>query len=328
MRRRKFIALLGGAAAYPLAARAQLSGRLRRISALFPLGTDDPEQMAARIALRLALENIGWTDGRGARVDYRHATGPDDFAPLAKELVALRPDVIFAQSRGVVAAVARQTRTIPIVFADVADPVGAGFVASLNRPGGNITGLMLFESAVPGKWLTLLKEIAPRLKRAALIGNQKTTAYDYFLRAAAAAAPKLGLDVVPGRVESAADIERAVETIAREPGGGLVVAPDQTMLRHRDLLIALAARHHLPAIYPERVYASAGGLMSYGMADLVEPFRQAAAIIDRILNGARPADIPVQAPAKYALAVNRKTAKALGLTVPHGLLAAAGEVIE
>ncbi len=329
MRRRDVITLIGVAAAtWPLGVRAQQTGRVRRISALFPLGTDDPEQMARRVALRLALENAGWTDGRAARVDYRHANGPDDFAPLAKELVALKPDVIFAQTPGVVAAVKREAGAIPIVFANVSDPIGAGFVGSLARPGGNITGLQLFEASVAGKWLSLLKEMSLRLKRAALIGNPKTTAYDYFLRSVEAAAPRLAIEVVPSRVENAAEIERAIEAVARMPGGGLVIAPDQTMIRNRDLIIGLAARHRLPAVYPEAVYAAAGGLMSYGIAESVEPFRQAATYIDRILRGASPADLPVQAPTKYALAVNRKTAKALGLTVPPGLLVAADEVIE
>ncbi len=327
MKRRAFITLIGGAAAYPLAAHAQQFGRVRRIGALFPLGTDDPEQMARRVALRLALENAGWSDGRAARIDYRHANGPDEFGALAKELVALKPDIIFAQTPGVVAAFKREAGAIPIVFVNVSDPIGAGFVASLARPGGNITGLQLFEASVAGKWLSMLKEMSPRLRRAALIANPKTTAYDYFLRSVEAAAPKLAIEIVPGRVESPADIERAIEAAARAPGGGLVVAPDGTMLRNRGLIIDLAARHKLPAVYPERIYAAAGGLMSYGIADHLEPFRQAATYIDRILKGASPTDLPVQAPTKYALAVNRKTAKALSLAVPPGLLVAADEVI-
>ena len=222
----------------------------------------------------------------------------------------------------------RETRTIPIVFANVSDPIGAGFVKSLARPGGNITGLVLFEASVIGKWLSMLKEMTPGLKRAAIMANPKTAPYDYFLRAAEAAAPKLAIEIVPSRVESPAEIERAIESVARVPGGGLVVAPDQTMLRNRNLIIALAARHRLPAVYPERVYAADGGLVSYGIADIAEPFRQAAVYIDRILRGEKPADLPVQAPTKYSLVVNRKTAKALGLTVPSGLLVAADEVIE
>jgi putative ABC transport system substrate-binding protein len=332
MKRRQFITMVSGAAVAPvlapLTARAQPSGRMRRISALFPLGTDDPEQMARRIALRLALENIGWTDGRGARIDYRHAVSADDLGPLAKEIVAQKPDLIFAQSTGAAAAVQRETRTIPIVFTNVSDPIGAGFVASLARPGGNMTGLVLFEASVAGKWLSMLKEINPRLKRAALMGNPKTSAFDYFLRAAEAAAPKLSIEVVPGRVETAAEIERAIESVSRAPGGGLAVPPDQTMIRNRDLIIELTARHRLPAVYAERVYATAGGLMSYSIADHVEPFRQAATYIDRILHGAKPADLPVQAPTKYSLVINRRTAKALGLAVPSGLLVAADEVIE
>jgi putative ABC transport system substrate-binding protein len=329
MRRRDFISLLGSAAvAWPRSAHSREPERVRRIVALFPLGTDDPEQMVRRVALRLALENIGWTEGRKAHIEYRHANGADDFARLAKEAVAAKPDLIFAQSTGLVAAVQRETRTIPVVFANVSDPIGAGFAASLARPGGNMTGLVLFEASIAGKWLSMLKEVSPRLRRVALIGNPKTTAYDYFLRSAAAAASKLSIEVAPNRVENTADIERAIEAAASAPGGGLLVAPDQTMLRNRSRIIALAASRRLPAVYPERVYAADGGLMSYGIADINEPFRQAATYIDRILNGAKPADLPVQAPAKYALAINRATAKALGLTVPHGLLVAADEVVE
>ena len=304
------------------------SGRVRRISALFPLTTEDPEQMAQRIALRLSLENIGWTDGRAARVDYRHANSPDDFGRLAKELVASKPNIIFAQTPAVVAAVQRETRTIPIVFANVSDPVGSGFVASLARPGGNITGLQSFGTSVVGKWLSMLKDVNPRLTRAVLMANPKTTAYEYFLRSAEAAAAKSSIEIAASRVETTDDIEREFGSIARVPNSGILIAPDGTMLRNRVLIIGLAARHKLPVVYPEKTYASEGGLMAYGIADHVEPLRQAATYIDRILHGAKPADLPVQAPTKYSLVVNRKTAKALGLTVPSGLVAAADEMIE
>jgi putative tryptophan/tyrosine transport system substrate-binding protein len=247
---------------------------------------------------------------------------------LAKELVAVQPDVIFAQTQSVVAAIAQETRTIPIVFANVSDPIGSGFVASLARPGSHITGLQSLEASIAGKWLAMLKEIAPGLKRATLMANPKTSGFDYFLRIAEAAAPSLAIEIVPGRVESAADIERTIESVARVPDGGLVLTSDQTNLRNRDLIIGLAARHRIPAVYPERVYATAGGLVSYGIADLIEPFRQAATYIDRILRGARPADLPVQVPTRYSTTLNLKTAKALGLTVPPALLATADEVIE
>jgi putative ABC transport system substrate-binding protein len=285
MRRRDFMLAVGGAAAFPLAARAQ-GERIRRVAVLFPLAADDPEQMTRRDGFQQTLERLGWSDGRNVKIDYRFAVGgPDKFEALAKELVALQPDVIFAQSTGVVIAVSRATRTIPIVFVNVSDPIGAGFVASLARPGGNLTGMLLFEAGIAGKWLAMLKEISPGVKRAALLANPKTTLYDYFLRSAEAAAPSLAVEMVPSRVENAAEIERAIEAVAAVPGGGLIIAPDSTMLRNRDHIIGLAARYRLPAAYAERVYATAGGLMSYGIADLVEPFRQAASYVDRILRG-------------------------------------------
>ena len=301
---------------------------MRRIGALFPLAADHPEQAVRRAALEQGLDRLGWSAGRTARFDLRFDGNPDRFAPLAKELVALQPDVIFAQTSGAVAAVARETKTIPIVFANVSDPIGAGFVASLARPGGNITGLQLFEASLASKWLSMLQEMSPGLKHVALMANPKTAAYDYFLRIVEAAAPSLGIAIVASRIESAPDIERAIELVARGGAGGLALAPDSTNLRHRDLIIALAARHRVPAVYPERIYAAAGGLMSYGIADPLEPFRQAASYIDRILRGEKPADLPVQVPTKYLTTINVKAAKALGITVPPGLLIAADEVIE
>jgi putative ABC transport system substrate-binding protein len=328
MKRRMFLTLLGAATAWPLRAQAQQPDRLRRIGALFPLADSDPEQMARRAGLRQELERLGRSDGRTVHIDYRYAGGQDKFEPLAKEMVGLQPDLIFVQSTGFVAAVARETRTIPIVFANVSDPVGSGFVASLPRPGGNLTGLLLFEGGIAGKWLAMLKEVSPRLKRATLIIDPQTTPFDYFFRPAEAAAPSLAIELGASRVGSPADIERAIEAIALNPDSGLIIAPGSTMLRNRNLVITLAARHRLPAVYPEQVYARDGGLLSYGTADLIEPFRQAATYIDRILRGAKPADLPVQGPTKYATVLNLKTAKALGLTVPSGLLVAADEVIE
>ena len=221
----------------------------------------------------------------------------------------------------------QETRTIPIVFAGVADPIGSGFVASLSRPGGNLTGLLQYEEGITGKWLAMLKEIAPNLTRAALVANPRTAAFDYFLQSAKAVAPSLAIDLVPTPVDNAADIERAIEAFAREPNGGLVLPPDTSTVVHRDLIIALAARHRLPAVYAIRVFVAAGGLMYYG-TDFVDLYRQAASYVDRILRGAKPADLPVQTPTKFETVVNRKTAKALGLTVPPGLLIAADEVIE
>jgi putative tryptophan/tyrosine transport system substrate-binding protein len=329
MKRREFISLIGGAAAaWPLAARAQQAERMRRIGVLVSSAEDDLDMQARVAGFRQGLEKLGWSEDRNARIDARFAAGKADlFQMLAKELAALHPDVIFAHSTPIVAALQRESRTIPIVFVSVSDPIGSGFVASLARPGGNFTGLLQYEEGISGKWLAMLKEIAPCLARAALLANPKTTAYDYFLRAAEAAAPSLAIELVPKPVETAGDIERAIESVARAPNGGLLLPPDTTTVLHRDLIIALAARHRLPAVYPFRVFVAAGGLMSYG-TEQVDMFRQAASYVDRILRGAKPADLPVQAPTKFETAVNLKTAKALGLTVPPGLLVAADEVIE
>jgi putative ABC transport system substrate-binding protein len=327
--RREFITLLGGAAAaWPRAARAQQGGRMRRIGVLVDAAEDDPEYQARLAAFRQGLERLGWAQGRNIRIDTRYGAGrSDQFPVLAKELVALQPDVIFVTATGTTAVVQRESRAIPIVFVGVADPIGAGFIASLARPGGNITGLLTFEASITGKWLAMLKEIAPNLARAALVGNPKTTPYDYFLRAAEALAPSLAIELVPSRVETAADIERTVESLARVPNSGLVLPPDGTTIVHRDLIIARAARHRLPAVYSIRVFVAAGGLMSYG-TDLVDQYRQAATYVDRILRGDKPADLPVQAPVKYETVLNLKTAKALGLTVPDLLLVRADELIE
>jgi putative ABC transport system substrate-binding protein len=328
VRRRTFLTAVAGAAAWTLPVSAQRP-RMPRIGVLLPLAENDPEQVDRREGLRQALEKLAWIDGRTAQIEYRHAGGGlGRFAPLAKEMVALNPDVIYVNSTGFVAAVQRETRTIPTVFTNVSDPIGAGFVASLPRPGGNLTGLQLFEASVAGKWLSMLKEIAPHIKSAALTGNPKTTAFDYFLRTAEAAAPSLGIEVIANRIETTADIEGSMAMLAQKADRGLLFAPDSTIIRNRDLIIRLAAHHRLPAVYPERLYATAGGLMSYGVADLIEPFRQAATYIDRILRGEKPAELPVQGPTKYSTVINLKTAKALGLTVPSGLLVAADEVIE
>jgi putative ABC transport system substrate-binding protein len=329
MRRREFITLLGsGVAGWPLAALAQQRERMRRIGVLIGLTEDDPETKARLARFRQGLEKRGWSEGGNVHIDYRFAPAGTQAQGLAKELVDLQPDVIFTHSTPLVAALQRESLTIPIVFAAVADPVGSGLVASLPRPGGNITGVTQYEASVTGKWLAMLKEIAPSLLRAAFVANPKTaTYYDYYLRAADAVALSLAIDVVLSPVENAADIERAIESFASAPNGGLVVMPDITPLVHRNLIIALAARHRLPAVYYSREYVAAGGLMSYGN-DLVASFRQAASYVDRILRGDKPADLPVQAATKFETVVNLKTAKALGLTVPPGLLVAADEVIE
>jgi putative tryptophan/tyrosine transport system substrate-binding protein len=331
MRRRDFIAAFGCvAAAWPLATRAQQPERIRRIGVLVGLAEDDPETKARLSAFRQGLEKRGWSEGRNVSIDIRFApgSGADRAQVPAKELIVLQPEVIFAQSTPVVAALQRETRTIPIVFSNIADPIGSGFVASLPRPGGNITGLMLFEASVTGKWLAMLKEIAPRLERVALVTNPKTAPfYNYYLRAAESLSSSLGIKVVPDLVENIADIERTIEAFARTPNGGLLLPTDIYTNVHRDLIIALAAQYSLPAVYFSRVFVAAGGLMSYGV-DFVDMSRQAASYVDRILRGDNPADLPVQAATKFETTINLKTAKALGLTVPPGLLVAADEVIE
>jgi putative tryptophan/tyrosine transport system substrate-binding protein len=329
VRRRDFISLLGGAAAaWPLGARAQQGERMRRVGVLVAFTEDDPDSKARLAGFRQGLEKRGWSEDRNVRIDYRFAGGrSDQFQVLAKELVALQPNVILAQGTSVTAALQRETRTVPIVFVAVSDPIGSGFVASLARPGGNLTGLLQYEASITGKWLSMLKEIAPHVARVALVANPKVTAYDYFVRAAEAIVPSLAIELVPSPVDNAAEIERAIESFVRVPNGGLLLPPDSTTVDHRDLVIALAARHRLPAVYPFRVFVAAGGLMSYG-TDQVDIFRQAASYVDRVLRGDKPTDLPVQAPTKFETVLNLKTAKALGLTIPPGLLVAADEVIE
>jgi len=330
MRRREFITLLGGAAAaWPLAARAQQPDRVRRIGVLMGAAEHDPDTKSRLAGFRQGLEKRGWSEGRNLQIDYRFApaASADQAQLFAKELIALHPDVIFAQSTPIAAALQRESRPVPIVFVNVSDPIGSDFIASLARPAGNLTGVLQYEASVTGKWLAMLKEISPTLVRAAFVANPKTTPYDYFLRAAAALAPSLAVELVPSPVETAADIEATIESFARAPIGGLLLPPDSTTNLHRDLIVALAARHRLPAVYSLRVFVAAGGLMSYG-ADQIDMFRQAAGYVDRILRGDKPADLPVQTPIKYETVLNLKTAKALGLTVPPGLLVAADEVIE
>jgi ABC-type uncharacterized transport system substrate-binding protein len=329
MKRREFITLLGGAAAtWPLAARAQQAERMPRIGMLAVQAKDDPDMQARLDGFRHGLQRLGWVEGRNILIDYRFADGREDrFQPLAKELVALKPELIFAQGTPSAAAVRRESRTLPIVFVNVSDPIGSGFVASLARPGGNLTGVLQYEASITGKWLAMLKEISPTLVRAALVANPKTTPFPYFQRAALALAPSLAIEVVASPVQDASDIERAIESFARVPNGGLVLPPDGTTGGHRDLIVGLAARHRLPAVYSSRSFVEDGGLMSYG-ADQADMFRQAAGYADRILRGADPADLPVQVPVKYETILNLKTAKALDLAVPPGLLVAADKVIE
>jgi putative tryptophan/tyrosine transport system substrate-binding protein len=298
VKRRSFITLLAGVAAWPAVARAQQPERMRRIGVLTGLAEDDPENKAGLAAFRQGLEKRGWSEGRNVRIDYRYAPAGAQALVLAKELVALQPDVIFANSTPITAALQHESRTVPIVFAAVADPIGSGFIASLPRPGGNITGVMLFEATVTGKWLAMLKEIAPRLERAAFVMNPKTAPfYNYYLRVAESLSPSLGIKLVPSLVENVSDIERTIEAFARIPNGGLLLPPDSFTSIHHDLIIALAAQYSLPTVAFWRVFVAAGGLMSYG-TDFVDMCRQAAPYVDRILRGDKPADLPVQAATK------------------------------
>jgi putative ABC transport system substrate-binding protein len=319
--------LLGGAAAWPLAARAQQAAA-RRIGVLMSTAADDPRVREHLAGLRDGLARLGWVDGSTIHIDYRFAGGnSDQFSVLAKELISLHPEVIFAQSTPVAATLQRETRTIAIVFVEVSDPIGSGFIASLARPGGNLTGMIQYEPGITGKWLAMLKEIAPSLARVALLANPKGTAYDYFLRNAAAAAPSLAIEIISSRVDSVVDIERSISSLSRQGNGGLVLPPESFTNVNRKAIIGLAAEHRLPAVYAWRYFVTDGGLMSYGI-DLADVYRQSASYVDRILRGAKPADIPVQVPTKYETALNLKTAKALGLAVPAALLVSADEVIE
>jgi putative ABC transport system substrate-binding protein len=329
MKRREVITLLGGAAAtWPLAVRAQQAERMRRIGVLLPAVADDPEWQARVGAFLQALALLGWTIGRNVRIDIRWATtNAGEIRRHAAELAALAPDVILAGGATPAGPLLQATSIVPIVFTFGIDPVGAGLVDSLARPGGNATGFMSYEFSIGGKWLGLLKEIAPGLTRVAVL-RDATQAFAMSLFAATqAVAPSLGVEVIPVNMRDAGEIEQSVETFARSPNGGMIAVGSAAVVRHRELILTLAARLKLPAVYWERFLVAAGGLMSYG-PDLVEQFRQAAGYVDRILKGEKPADLPVQAPTKYRLIINLKTAKTLGLTVPDALLARADEVIE
>jgi putative tryptophan/tyrosine transport system substrate-binding protein len=330
LRRRRFITLLGGAAAaWPLAARAQQAERVRRIGVLVSRAADDPQAQARFAAFQQALQQLGWSDGRNVRIDIRGSENDADRARrYAQDLVALAPDVFLADGTVALASLRHVTRALPIVFAVVADPIGAGFVDSLSRPGGNITGFMVFEYGFSGKWLELLKQIAPQVTRAAVIRDPALSFAIGVFGAIQAVAPALGVEVTSIGVHDIGDIERAVEAFARSANGGLIVTGTATMpVVTRDLIITLAARYKLSAVYPVRDMVTAGGLVSYG-PDFVDQFRRAAGCVDRILKGEKPADLPVQAPTKYELVINMKTAKSLGLDVPATVLARADEVIE
>ena len=329
MRRREFITVIGAAAAWPLAGHAQQSERVRRIGVLMSQSADDPNGLAWISAFAQGLQERGWTIGGNVRIEYRWGAGDlDRFRKYAAELVALSPDVIVATAGSIVGALQQVSRTVPIVFVTTIDPVGGGWVESLARPGGNATGFATYEFSMSGKWLELLKEIAPRVTRVAVIRDPNVPAGSGGLAAIQTVAPSFGMELTPIGVRSADEIERGIATLARSANSGLiVVGPMSSVQLHRNLIITLAAGHRLPAVYGSPVWSKTGGLISYG-ADPLDQYRRAASYVDRILKGEKPADLPVQAPTKYELVINLKTAKALGLEVPATLLARADEVIE
>ena len=331
MRRRTFISLVGGAAvAWPIAAGAQQIDRtMQRVGVLMPFAPNDPEARLRVAALEQGLRDLGWVDSRNLRIDYRWAADDADRLPgEAAALVAAAPDVILANSTPVLSELRKQSTTLPIVFVQVTDPVGSGFVPNLARPGGNVTGFTTFEFAISGKWLQTLKEVAPAVTRIAVVFNPQTAPYAAaLLQPIEVAARTFAVAAMTAPAADAAAIEAAVTAFAQTPNGGLIVLPDVSTAQHRDLIIALAARHRLPAIYPYRYYAVSGGLISYG-TEVTDVCRRAAGYVDRILKGEKPADLPVQAPTKYELVINLKTAKALDIDVPATLLARADEVIE
>jgi putative tryptophan/tyrosine transport system substrate-binding protein len=350
MRRREFITLLGGVAAgWSLQARAQQTDRVRRVGVLMSTAVDDPEDHTRHAVFAQGLQELGWTIGRNLRIDYRWGAGsPDNTRKYAAELAALAPDLMLASGFVALAAVQQTSPAIPVVFVNVIDPVSGGFVESLARPGGNATGFVLFEYTTSGKLVELLKQIAPSVTRAAILSDMRTASGSGQLGAVQSAASQLGVEFRPVGVRDArqiergitdfarvlasienapANIERAFEAFARAPNGGLILPPDTNTILHRDLIIRLAARHRLPAVYSDRLFVAAGGLMCYG-TDRADQFRTASIYVDRIFRGAKPADLPVQVPTKYETVINLKTAKALGLPVPPALIVAADEVIE
>ena len=325
MRRREFITLVGSAAIWPLTVRAQQAQRVRRIGVLMPFAKDNPEGQARIAAFLKELQRLGWTDGRNLQIEYRWDTG--DLRKSATELVALSPEVILGSATPAVAALQQSTRTVPIVFAQVADPISAGFVASLAKPGGNITGFTNFDYTMGAKWLELLKEIAPNVTRVGVIRDPTVTASIGQLAAINSVARSFGVEVNPLGGLDATDIERTVTEFAHGPNGGLIVSATPLSANNRGLIISLAAQHRLPAVYPFPFFVADGGLICYG-PDLIEPHRQAAHYVDRILKGEKLSDLPVQAATKYELVINLNTAKGLGLTIPHSVLSRANEVIE
>jgi putative ABC transport system substrate-binding protein len=326
--RREFITLLGGSAAWPLVARAQPSQRVPRIVVFTPLNADDPEAQARNAAFLQGLAVWGWDAGRNVRIDFRFGGGdPERYRKYAAEIVSNAPDVVLAAGSPTVAALQQANARMPVVFVNLVDPVGGGFVESLARPGGNMTGFTILDYGTSAKWLELLKEIAPRVTHVAVLRDPSTASGSGQLGAILSVAPSFGVELRPVGVRNAGEIERAVAAFAHESNGGLIVPASGLAIVHRELILTLAAHHRLPAVYPYRLYASEGGLMSYG-SNSTDPDRRAAAYVDRILKGEKPADLPVQNPTKYELVINLKTAKSLGLTVPDQLLTRADEVIE
>jgi putative ABC transport system substrate-binding protein len=328
MKRREFITLVGGAAAaWPVAVRAQQGERVRRIGVLMHLAADDPEGQARFAAFLQGLQQLGWTDGRNVRIETRWGANNADRGRYAAELVALAPDIILASTTPAMMALQQSSRTVSVVFANVADPVGAGFVESLVRPGGNATGFTPYEYSISGKWLELLKEIAPSVTRAAIIRDAANPAGIGMFAVIQSVASSFGVELSPIVARDGGEIERAVTAFARSPNGGLVVLGTSFGALHSDLMVMLAARHRLPAVYPFRYFVTGGGLISYG-PDSHDQYRRAAAYVDRILKGEKPADLPVQHPTKYELVINLKTAKALGFDLPASVLSRADDVIE
>ena len=330
MIRRSFITLLGGAtAAWPLAVRGQQADRMQRIGVLSGLAENDPEGHARVAAFREGLQKIGWAEGRTVHIDIRWGTPEAEaMQRLAKELVALQPDLIVTQNTPGTAAMLQQTRAIPIIFVNVVDPVGSGFVANFPRPGGNVTGFISLEPTIAGKWLELLKEIEPHIAKVAFLFNPATASYaEYYLTPFKAAAPSFAVEAISAPVRDTSELESVVAAFSGGPNGGLIVMPDSFLIAHRAAVTSLAARHRLPAVYPFRYFTEVGGLLSYG-SDQIDNYRRAASYADRILKGEKPSELPVQGPVKFEMTINLKTAKALNVEMPPKLLALADEVIE
>jgi len=330
MNRREAVALLGGTAvAWPLAAPAQKAERVRRIAMLSGLAANDPESQARVAAFEQGLKELGWTEGRNLHTDFRWSTGDTaEMQAFAKGLVELKPDLIVGMTTPAVAALVQETKTIPIVFANIVDPLGRGFISDMARPGGNVTGIINYEFSMGGKWLETLKLVAPTVRRVAVLFNPDMAPYaPSFVREVEISARSFAVEWIAAVVHDDAELERTVADFAAEPAGGLIILPDVFTVGHRDLIIALAARYRLPAVYPQRAFAVSGGLIS-DSGDPTDIFRQTASYVDRILKGEKPADMPVQVPSKYEFVINLKTAKALGLTIPPNLIAIADEVIE